>query len=222
MHIKDIKENIPKELFDLFYKRFSELRPCQSKAISAGLLEGKNLVVCTPTASGKTLVAELACIKNILEKKKKAIYVVPLKALGTEKFKDFNERYSSLISVGVSTGDYDSADSFLSEKDLIIVTAEKMDSLIRHRASWIKNIGTIVIDEAHLINDASRGPTVEILITMLRTLLKDYQIIALSATIGNPQELSSWLDAELVEDDWRPVELKKGIIYQNKVTFYDG
>ena len=102
---------------------------------------------------------------------------------------------------------------------MIIVTAEKFDSLIRHRVNWIKMIHTIVVDETHLINDASRGPTVEILITMLRSLLKDYQLICLSATIGNPELLSSWLDAELVEDTWRPVELKKGVLLDGEVEF---
>ena len=221
MQLVDIQQKVPHQLFEILTSRVKELRPCQEKAIAAGLLEGKNLVVCTPTASGKTLVAELASLKNILEKGTKAIYVVPLRALGTEKFKDFQQRYGSLIKVAVSTGDFDAADSFVVDKDLIGVTAEKMGSLIRHRASWISRIGTIIIDEAHLLNDKSRGPTVEILITMLRMMLKEYQLLALSATIGNPQEFAAWLDAELVEDDWRPVILKKGILYDHALTFYE-
>ena len=71
------------------------------------------------------------------------------------------------------------------------------------------------------MNDSHRGPTVEILITMLRKLIKDLQIIALSATIGNPEELAEWLDAELVIDNWRPVKLKKGIYFDNKIEFED-
>ncbi len=221
MQLSDIAHKIPPQLFEILSSRVQELRPSQEKSICAGLLEGKNLVVCTPTASGKTLVAELACLKNILEKGRKAVYVVPLRALGNEKFKDFQQRYGSLIKVAVSTGDFDGADAFLSDKDLIVVTAEKLDSLIRHRASWIARIGTIVIDEAHLINDVNRGPTVEVLITMLRSMLSEYQLLALSATIGNPQELAAWLDAALVEDAWRPVKLKKGILYDHMLTFYE-
>ena len=77
----------------------------------------------------------------------------------------------------------------------------------------------VIVDEAHLINDESRGPTLEIVITLLRELLKNAQIIALSATIGNPEELAEWLKAELVIDDWRPVKLYKGIYYKGKVEF---
>ncbi len=220
MRLIDIKEQLPTEAYELVSQRVDALRPAQEKSIAAGLLEGRNLLVCTPTASGKTFVAELAFVKNILEKRKKAIYVVPLRALGNEKFKDFQKRYASLFQVAVSTGDFDSADPYLSTKDLIIVTAEKMDSLIRHHAPWIRQIGTIVIDEAHLLNDVSRGPTLEILITLLRRMLPDVQLIALSATIGNPQEMAEWLDATVVEDTWRPVVLKKGIIVGNTLTFY--
>ena len=79
----------------------------------------------------------------------------------------------------------------------------------------------LIIDEVHLLNDASRGPTLEILITMLRTQLKNLQLIALSATIGNAPELAAWLDAKLVEDDWRPVRLDKGVLYQDTIYFDD-
>ena len=78
----------------------------------------------------------------------------------------------------------------------------------------------MIIDEIHLLNDPSRGPTLEVLITILRRVLKKAQFIALSATIGNPEELAAWLDANLVVDDWRPVELKRGIYYNSSIEFY--
>ena len=74
-------------------ENITELRPAQEKAIKAGLFKGKNLLVCTPTASGKTLIAEMAATKNILEGKGKTIYIVPLVALATEKYKDFKRKY---------------------------------------------------------------------------------------------------------------------------------
>ena len=113
----------------------------------------------------------------------------------------------------------DSADPYLAEYDLIVCTAEKLDSLIRNHAPWLSMIGTVVVDEIHLMNNPGRGPTVEILITMLRRLLPEVQIIALSATIGNPEELSEWLDANLIIDNWRPVELKKGIYAKKEIEF---
>ena len=220
MKLKDLKGKIPEKLFNVLIKEIDELRPCQEKAINQGLLNNKNLLVCTPTASGKTLIAEIALIKNILENKGKAVYIVPLKALAREKYRDFRERYSSLCKIALSIGDMDKSDSYLSDFDLIITTSEKLDSLIRHRAPWINKIGTIIVDEVHLLNDPGRGPTLEVTLTILKTLLKNAQTLALSATIGNPKELAQWLEAELVVDNWRPVELKRGIYYQGKIEFY--
>ncbi|MCK4520998.1 MAG: DEAD/DEAH box helicase, partial [Nanoarchaeota archaeon] len=157
--------------------------------------------------------------KNILEGKGKAVYIVPLKALANEKFKDFKRKYDSLFNIALSIGDLDSADPYLTGYDLIICTAEKLDSLIRHHSPWLQDVKTVIVDEIHLMNDPGRGPTLEILITILRQLLKNVQLIALSATIGNPKELAEWLDANLVIDEWRPVKLKKGVYFDGDVEF---
>jgi len=219
MELKSIKSKIPSELYNILEKEILKLRPAQEKAIKKGLLERKNLLVCTPTASGKTLIAELAALKSIIEGNGKAIYIVPLKALASEKYKDFKKRYGDVAKIALSIGDIDSADSYLVDYDLIITTSEKLDSLIRHHAPWLSLISTVIIDEIHLLNDPGRGPTLEILITILRQLLKKSQIIALSATIGNPEELAAWLKAELVIDDWRPVKLHKGIYLDGEIEF---
>jgi helicase len=220
LHLSNIKNKLPEPFFAVLEQEgWKELRPCQEKSIHQGLFEGKNLVVCTPTGSGKTMVAELAIIHNILKHKKKAVYIVPLKALANEKFRQFKEKYSNLIKIAMSIGDLDKADPYLAEYDLIITTSEKLDSLLRHHAPWTRSISTIVVDEIHLLNDPRRGPTLEILITLLRRLLKQVQVIGLSATIGNPQELAAWLDAGLVEDSWRPVELKKGVYLDGSIEF---
>jgi len=117
-------------------------------------------------------------------------------------------------------GDMDKGDSYLEKYDLIITTSEKLDSLIRHHCPWLSSVKCVVVDEVHLLNDAGRGPTLEILLTILRQVLSKIQIIALSATIGNPGELAEWLDAQLVEDDWRPVELKKGVMLGHEISFH--
>ena len=220
MKLGNIKDKIPADLYSVIAKEgITELRPSQEKAINAGLLDFKSLLVCTPTASGKTLIAELAGAKSIIEGRGKVVYIVPLIALANEKYKDFNRKYSKLFKVTQSSSDKDSADSFLVDYDLIVCTAEKFDSLIRHQAPWLKYVKTVIIDEIHLLNDVSRGPTLEILITILKKLLTDLQILGLSATIGNPEELAEWLGAKLVEDTWRPVELKKGVLFEGKIDF---
>ena len=220
MELKSIKSEIPQELYEILEKEIITLRPAQDKSIKNGLLEGKNMLVCTPTASGKTLIAELAALKSIIEGRGKTVYIVPLKALASEKYKDFKRKYDKIAKIALSIGDIDSADPFLADYDLIVTTSEKFDSLIRHNVSWLTNIATVVVDEIHLLNDPERGPTLEILLTILKQLLKNAQIIALSATIGNPEEFAEWLNAGLVADEWRPVKLHKGIYYEGNIHFY--
>ena len=222
MNLSDLQPEIPQALFSVLHARgIHELRPGQEKAIKAGLLHGKNILVCTPTASGKTLISELAFVSNILTRKGKAIYIVPLKALATDKFRDFKQKYDSQFRISLSIGDLDNPEPHLKDSDLIICTSEKLDSLIRHSVHWLRDVKTVVVDEVHLLNDPSRGPTLEILLTMLQKLLKGVQVIALSATIGNPQELAEWLNAALVVDEWRPVKLRKGIYFQGNVEFFE-
>lgn len=220
MKLSKHKDKFPKKIYERIEKRgFLDLRPCQVKSINAGVFEDKNLLVCTPTASGKTLVAELAFLNAILHDKGKAVYVVPLRALASEKYKTFKKDYPS-IKIAISSGDIDSADSYLANYELVICTSEKLDSLIRHKAPWLRQVKTVIIDEIHLLNDPGRGPTLEVLITVLRGLLKNLQLIGLSATIGNPEELAQWLDAKLVIDNWRPVRLDKGVYKHGEVEFF--
>ncbi|MBI2660840.1 DEAD/DEAH box helicase [Candidatus Woesearchaeota archaeon] len=221
MDIQSIRNSIPAAFYEILVnEKIAELRPAQEKSIKKGLLEGKNLLVCTPTASGKTLIAELACFKTIFEEKGKAVYIVPLKALASEKYNDFRRKYGGKAKIGLSIGDSDASDSYLSDYDMIITTSEKLDSLLRHRVPWLMNVKVIVVDEIHLLNDADRGPTLEIIITILKKLLKNVQLIGLSATIGNPKELAEWLTAELVEDTWRPVKLQKGIYFGGELEIH--
>lgn len=197
---------------------FSELNPVQLKAIGAGLLDKTNMVIAAPTASGKTLIAEIAALDTI-KANRKVVYIVPLRALATEKYNEFREKYEPLgIRVGISIGDLDSSDPWLANYDLIIVTSEKFDSLLRHGINWIESIGLVVADEVHLLNDPGRGPTLEVVLTRLRQFA-DPRILALSATINNYEELSEWLNAKHVKSDYRPVRLYRGICFENKVDF---
>ena len=220
MELKSIKNELPAGLYEILEKEITKLRPAQEKSVKKGLLEGRNLLVCTPTASGKTLIAELAALKSIIEGRGKSVYIVPLKALASEKYRDFKRKYGKIAKIALSIGDIDSSDPYLAEYDLIVTTSEKLDSLIRHHSPWLSGIATVVVDEIHLLNDTERGPTLEILLTILKQLLKNAQFIGLSATIGNAEELAEWLQADLIVDDWRPVKLHKGIYFDGKVEFY--
>jgi len=223
MDLLALKDKIHPDLYSVLSNElWEELRPCQEKAINQGLLDGKNMVVASPTASGKTLVAEIAAINSILETGSKSIYLVPLKSLAFEKYTEFKEKYEKLgIRVALAIGDLDGKDPWLANFDLIIGTAEKFDSLIRHDAKWVSQIKVAVFDEIHMLNDYGRGPTLEILITLLKVILPQLQIIALSATIGNPRELASWLNAELISDSWRPVKLYQGVFFADEIDYFN-
>ncbi|MEM1689467.1 MAG: ATP-dependent DNA helicase [Candidatus Hadarchaeales archaeon] len=227
MEIQDVckKYNLPEKIVEILGAAgIRKLFPPQKEAIEAGVLDGKSLVLSVPTAAGKTLVAELCMLKSILKEKGKCLYVVPLRALASEKYEEFKQRYEQLgIRVGISTGDFDTADPKLAMYDILVATSEKVDSLLRHRAKWLADIVTVVVlDEIHLLNDPERGPTLEILATRLRQVNPRLQILALSATIRNSDEIAEWIGAELVLSDWRPVPLKKGVYLDGEIIFEDG
>jgi helicase len=206
----------------------TELFPPQEETIRAGVLDGKNIVLASPTASGKTLIAELCALKHVLEKNGKVIYLSPLRALASEKFEEFR-KYSSIrkadgrkVAVGISTGDFDTADNWLERYNIIVCTNEKADSLLRHRAKWMDDISLVVADEVHLLNDAGRGPTLEVVLARLLQVNPDIQVLALSATINNVDEIASWLKANYVVTEWRPVLLKEGVILNEEIQYRDG
>ena len=203
-----------------------ELYPPQQIALPHAL-NGKNLMLTIPTASGKSLVAHLTIahrLKNDLINQK-AIYVVPLKALASEKYDELKEVADVVgLKVALAIGDRSGEINSIEDSDILVCTSERLDSLLRNKSNLISNIGIIVSDEFHLLHDHSRGPTLEVLISRIRHKKPDTQIIALSATVGNSKELAKWLGAELIQSEWRPVSLHSGTLteLQVKVHRIDG
>lgn len=198
-------------------KETKQLYPPQLEALNAGVLDGKNMVVCCNTGAGKTLIAELAALAAIIERKKKVVYVVPLRALASEKSEEFR-KYSKYLRAALSIGDFDGSDPRLGEHDVIVCTSEKLDSLIRHGASWLPQVGLVVLDEIHEIG-SDRGPTLEAVAVKLMQRCRPLQVLGLSATIGNAKELAEWLSAELVESGFRPVPLEEGVLVEDEIKF---
>lgn len=196
-----------------------QLYPPQADAI-APALEGRNLVLAIPTASGKSLVAYLAMLQAVL-RGGKALYIVPLKALASEKYEELSKFSDLGIKVAESTGDFDEVDPKLHRFDIVISTSEKADSLLRHRSKWLEQLSVVVADEVHLMNDPGRGPTLEVTLVKFRAFNPSAQVIALSATIKNASEVAEWLDAELVTSDWRPVPLREGVYADGEIFFTD-
>ena len=196
-----------------------QLNPVQKQALATRFIENRqNLVVSSPTGSGKTLISLLAALDTI-KRGKKAVYTCPLRALASEHYETFKKLKG--IKVALSTGDLDSRDAHLQNYDLIVTSYEKLDSLMRHRSKFIPDVGLLVADEVHLI-DTNRGATLETIITRFRQLLPECQIVALSATIPNAKEIAGWLDAALVTSDWRPTKLIKGVFYDGVIETEDG
>ncbi len=206
----------------LFESNIFKLRKIQKEAIQKGLFFRKSFLACAPSGSGKTLIGELCAINNVFQKFGKSIYLVPFKALASEKYFHFKKSYGKYgVRVALSIGDYDVEDSKLEKADLIVTTYEKMDSILRnfYDKEWIFDISTIIVDEIHVIGDSSRGPRLESLIVRLNEFLHNPQIIGLSATINNPDFFNRWLislknDSVLIKSDDRPVPLH----YQIKVS----
>ena len=204
---------------------YSSLYPPQEMALKHGILEGESVLMTTPTASGKTLIAMMA-ICQTLKKNRKAVYLTPLRALASEKYQDMkvleNLDFGRKIKVMAATGDYDSPGKELAAADVIILTNEKMDTLFRHNAEWLDDIGLFVSDEVHLIGDKERGATLEIMLTKIRKHYPESQIVTLSATVANSYEIADWLGCKLIESDWRPTKLVEGVYEHGIIRMKDG
>jgi helicase len=220
---------IPEKLIGLLESLgYYDLYPPQEEAVKAGVLEGQNLLLTTPTASGKTLVAMLTAGKMVLEGLGKVVYLTPLRALANEKYNDFKafEKLTKIdgknVRVLISTGDYDSSGESLGAGDILILTNEKFDSIIRHGVSWIDSAKLFIADEIHIVGDDDRGPTLEMTVTKILSYAREAQVLALSATVKNSKELANWLRARFIDTKWRPIKLVEGIYQHGEISFSDG
>ena len=208
---------------------YEELFEPQERSVKAGLFdEKKNFLITIPTASGKTLIAMLAILSHLSKHKTKIVYLTPLRALASEKFEEFKklEKLSlgRKIKVALSTGDSKEKKERLEDADIIFLTNESMDANMAFQQDWIYDIGLVVSDEIHLIGDETRGPTLEIILTRIRSGFigkNPPKIIGLSATISNSNELADWLECELVESEFRRVPLSEAVYSRHIITNQD-
>tara|TARA_B000000475_G_scaffold67465_1_gene54054 strand:- start:1916 stop:4465 length:2550 start_codon:yes stop_codon:yes gene_type:complete len=199
-----------------------EFFPPQIEALPP-VLNGHNLMLTIPTASGKSLVAYIGMINRLIGDMKgmRGAYVVPLKALANEKFEDLTEIGKSVgLSVGLAVGDRGGESAGVENSDILVCTSEKLDSILRTKTGFLENLGVVVSDEFHLLNDYSRGPTLEVTLSRIMHVRPDAQIIALSATVGNSEKLSDWLGATHVKSDWRPIPLHCGVMTDLDVNIH--
>jgi len=222
------------EASDRFSERFDSLLPVQSLAVENGLMDGHDQLVVSATATGKTLIGELAGIDRALRGEGKLLFLVPLVALANQKYDDFEEDYGDLLDVTIRVGASrirGGGARFDSGADVIVGTYEGIDHALR-TGKDLGEIGTVVIDEVHSVASGERGNRLDGLISRLHHYCErrtagtetnpaagaaaGTQWIYLSATVGNPEWLAEKLGATLVEFEERPVPIER------HVTFLDG
>ena len=215
MHIDELP--LPRPFVEV--SQVTSLMPVQQLAVEAGLLYGKDLLIVSATASGKTFIGELAGLKNILEKRGRLIFLVSLVALAYQKYERFREKYKDIASVSIITGRsriYVKENKRVANRDksadIIIATYEGIDTILR-RGDNLSSIGTIVIDEVQMLEDADRGHRLDGLISRLKYSSPKAQFLYLSATIGLPNHLAKKLKAKLVRYDERPVSLDRYLVF---------
>jgi superfamily II RNA helicase len=210
--------------------------PFQSEAAEA-LIRGDCVVVSAPTGSGKTLVGEVAIV-NALLRGQKAIYTTPLKALSNQKLREFQKIFGPR-RVGLKTGD---VEINAADADVVVMTTEILRNMLYPSAGAedaggggvtvdvpssavvigedagradgrLEGVGVVILDEVHYLSDASRGTVWEETIIYLPSAV---QLLCLSATVGNPDDLAGWIEdvhcrggtqCEVVQSDYRPVPL---------------
>ncbi len=199
--------------------------------------QGKNMVVSIPTASGKTLIAEIIIFQTLLQrlpKKTKAVYIAPQRSIVFEVYRKFTAIWKDYYKIVNSVGDYGEGDEKILEADVIIMTNEKADSIIRINPNFMNAISVLIVDEAHILGEGERGQTLEFLLSRIlytrhhqsgshaikppaelknkpMPVEEKCRVVCLSATIGNIESFSEWLSAILIKSDWRPTKLIKGI-----------
>ena len=218
-----IPESIINRLVELGYEELTEV---QEEAVKHGLFENKNLVISAPTNTGKTFIGELAALNASKRREaQRTFYLVSHKALAEEKFLDFKDKYSDWgLKIAISTGDHTEYDSVLLEYELIIATYEKLNALLVKNPNLVRNIGLVIVDEFQNVGDETRGSKLEILLTKLvqRDTSRKPQVIGLSATIPNGEDLAEWLNADLVETKKREIELREGVLYKGEKSIKFG
>lgn len=197
---------------------FTEWNPVQLKCYPF-FTQDCNLVVSASTAAGKTVIAEAIMGYELFSSDlSKVVYVSPLKAIGNEKFINWSKHstFKKYTKVLVSS-ETEVTQSDFENSRMIISTVESMNLRCRSRDKWIKDIKVLIFDEAHLINDKSRGAGSESLIMSLTQLNPNCRIICLSGTMSNYIEIAKWLKAcnnkstKYINSNWRPTKLIKKV-----------
>lgn len=201
--------------------KFDKFNPVQSRIFEI-YNHDCNVVVAAQTSAGKTICSEMLMAHEIRERGGKAMYLAPLRALAREKIDDWSDsdHHFGNLNLSICTGDFrltDKRKEELENANIIIMTSEMLNSRCRNYKSesndWLKSIGTLVIDESHLLTVPNRGDHLECGLMKFTKISPNCRIVALSATMPNVVEISKWIESlnsketYLINSKYRPCPL---------------
>ncbi|XP_036409769.1 probable ATP-dependent DNA helicase HFM1 [Megalops cyprinoides] len=226
--------------FRSVFKEFPYFNYVQSKALDDILYTSKNFVACAPTGSGKTVLFELAIVRLLMDLAEpwhnvKVVYMAPIKALCSERYENWKQKFGPLgLNCKELTGDTQIDDYFeIQDAHLIMTTPEKWDSMTR---KWRDNcliqlVQLFLIDEVHVVKDTTRGATLEVVVSRMKTMHAyrsmavhsepnlSMRFVVVSATIPNISDIADWLSDESgpatcleMDESHRPVKLRKVVL----------
>jgi helicase len=231
IQIEHCEDMLPTSRYRYAKWDFKKFNPIQSKLLET-FKGDSNIAIAAATSAGKTVCAEMYMAYEARKRGGKSIYVGPLKALAKEKEQDWTDasHHFNDLNISIVTGDYRLTKhrvDELDESDVIVMTPEMLASRCRNhksdKSSFLKDVGTVVFDESHLLTVPSRGDHIEVALMKLADINPDVRIVLLSATMPNVDEICGWVceltgrDTYYLESDYRPCPLH--IHYE---TYYDG
>ena len=222
--VRDLRKyELPDSLLEIWERQQGEfLLPVQEIAVQRyGLFDGRSLVISSPTSSGKTFVGEMAALRSAFAGQR-VLYLTPLRALAEEKYETFRARYGTYgVKVVVATRDRREFDHDIEHGDfhLAVLVYEKLAQLLVRHPHLLRTVALVVVDELQMLGDPERGSGLELTLTKLLSAVPRPQLLGLSAVLREAEQVAAWLDADLLLQDERPVELYRGVVFGDRFRY---
>lgn len=203
--------HVPAEVAE--YLPYPTINPAQVQA-APYIMGDKPAMIVAPTGAGKTVIGMMAAAREIKQQGRKAAWLVPQRTLTAELDQDLQKWRDLGVKVVALSGETTMDAKKVREADLWVATTEKFEALCRASSmkEAIAGIGTIIVDEIHLLGEPGRGPILESLLARIRQETSGVRLVGLSATAANADQVAEWLRADLVEITWRPTRLTNQVL----------